>query len=93
MEIANKLHNYGVIPVIEIDPAEAAIPLGEALIAGGLPVAEVTFRTSAAEYAIKLMAKHHPQILLGGVHRWCRYCRCERFLRVHLEYECRDESE
>jgi len=66
MEIASKLHSFGIIPVIEIDPAESAIPLGSALIDGGLPVAEVTFRTSAAEYAIKLMAKHHPQILLGA---------------------------
>jgi 2-dehydro-3-deoxyphosphogluconate aldolase/(4S)-4-hydroxy-2-oxoglutarate aldolase len=44
---------FGVVPVIIIDDAESSTPLANALIDGGLPVAEVTFRTKAARESIK----------------------------------------
>jgi 2-dehydro-3-deoxyphosphogluconate aldolase/(4S)-4-hydroxy-2-oxoglutarate aldolase len=55
----------GLMPVIVIERAEDAVPLAEALIEGGLPVAEVTFRTEAAARAIGAMAKM-PGLLLGA---------------------------
>ena len=60
-----KIASMKIIPVIKIDHAEDAAPLAEALITGGLPVAEVTFRTSAAEEAIKEMKKF-PEMLVGA---------------------------
>ena len=64
--IFNELKNFGVIPVIVInDPAKAA-PLGKALIDGGLPCAEITFRTANAAQAIREMAKAHPDMLVGA---------------------------
>ena len=50
LEMISKI---GIIPVIAIDDAAKAVPLAKALVAGGLPAAEVTFRTAAAEDAIK----------------------------------------
>lgn len=66
MTIFQKLSQYGVVPVIALDDAGAALPLADALIAGGLPVAEITFRTSAAAGAIAAMAKGRPDMLVGA---------------------------
>lgn len=55
-----------LVPVVVIDRAEDAWPLAQALKAGGLPVAEVTFRTAAAEAAIRAMAKDRDIILGAG---------------------------
>ena len=63
--IFDRIASVGLMPVIVIDDAEAAVPLAEALIAGGLPLAEVTFRTPAAGKAIAAMAKV-PGLLLGA---------------------------
>jgi 2-dehydro-3-deoxyphosphogluconate aldolase / (4S)-4-hydroxy-2-oxoglutarate aldolase len=60
------LGRLGVVPVVKIDRAADALPLGEALIAGGLPCAEITFRTSAAEEAIRSLAVAFPELLLGA---------------------------
>ena len=54
-EIKDIFHDIGIIPVVVIDDEKDALPLAEALIKGGLPAAEVTFRTEAAAGAIKLM--------------------------------------
>jgi hypothetical protein len=48
-EILDILGHLGVVPVVKIEQADEAVPLGNALIAGGLPCAEITFRTGAAE--------------------------------------------
>ena len=61
-----KLREYGVVPVIVLSDPEQAEPLGEALLAGGLPVAEITFRSDAALEGIRTMARVYPQILLGA---------------------------
>ncbi|MFO1140232.1 MAG: bifunctional 4-hydroxy-2-oxoglutarate aldolase/2-dehydro-3-deoxy-phosphogluconate aldolase [Paracoccus sp. (in: a-proteobacteria)] len=66
MSIFTKLSQYGVVPVIALDDAAAALPLADALIAGGLPVAEITFRTAAARDTIAAMAKARPEMLVGA---------------------------
>ncbi len=60
------LHRLGVIPVIAIDSAEHALPLADALIEGGLPAAEITFRTAAAAEAIRALRRERPQLLVGA---------------------------
>lgn len=60
------LAGYGVIPVVVLKHAADAAPLAEALCKGGLKCAEVTFRTEAAEAAIKIMAENFPDMLIGA---------------------------
>lgn len=55
-----------IVPVVKLDRVEDALPLGEALCKGGLPVAEVTFRTDAAEESIRIMKKEFPDMLVGA---------------------------
>lgn len=57
---------FGVIPVLAIDRIEDALPLADALIAGGLPVAEITFRTPAAADAIRIIAEKRPEVCVGA---------------------------
>ena len=64
--ILNEISKIGIVPVVKIDNAKDAEPLAKALINGGLPCAEVTFRTAAAEEAISLMAKAYPDMLIGA---------------------------
>lgn len=65
-ELLQKIHDIGIVPVIAIDDAAKAVPLAKALVAGGLPAAEVTFRTAAAEDAIKAIVKEVPQMIVGA---------------------------
>jgi 2-dehydro-3-deoxyphosphogluconate aldolase/(4S)-4-hydroxy-2-oxoglutarate aldolase len=69
--VLDELRKIGIIPVIKIDDAEKAVPLARALIAGGIPCAEVTFRTAQGEEAMirinkELCSKEVPEILLGA---------------------------
>ena len=65
-DLDRRIGEYGVVPVIVLsDPAQAE-PLGEALLAGGLPVAEVTFRSDAAQEGIRIMAARYPEMLIGA---------------------------
>lgn len=66
MDILKEISNIGIIPVIKINDANKAVPLAKALIDGGLPAAEVTFRTEAAEEAIKNISKAYPDMLVGA---------------------------
>ena len=61
-----RVAQYGIIPVIAIDKVEAALPLADALLQGGLPVIEITFRTAAAAEVIRVIARERPQLLLGA---------------------------
>jgi len=61
-----QLFDAGVLPLMTVNDPKDAVKVGEALLEGGLPIAEVTFRTDAAEAAIKLMAKELPEMLLGA---------------------------
>lgn len=65
-EILKEISKIGIVPVVKIDNAKDAVPLADALIKGGLPCAEVTFRTAAAEEAIALMTKEFPEMLVGA---------------------------
>ncbi len=65
-EILQRIYEIGIVPVIAIDDAEKAVPLAKALVRGGLPAAEVTFRTAAAEEAIKRIVAEVPEMLVGA---------------------------
>jgi 2-dehydro-3-deoxyphosphogluconate aldolase/(4S)-4-hydroxy-2-oxoglutarate aldolase len=65
-KILEDLGKIGIIPVIKIDDPEKAVPLAKALIAGGIPCAEVTFRTAQGEEAIRRIAVEVPGILVGA---------------------------
>ena len=56
-DLAERFHEVGVVPVVVLEDAKDAVPLAQALVEGGLPCAEVTFRTAAAEESIRLMAE------------------------------------
>lgn len=64
--ILKQLELLGIVPVIAIDDAENAEPLAQALIDGGLPCAEVTFRTAAAKDSMKKISKKFPLMLMGA---------------------------
>lgn len=64
--VLEEIGQLGIVPVIAIDNADDAEPLGRALIDGGLPCAEVTFRTLAAREAMMRIAKTVPQMLMGA---------------------------
>lgn len=64
--ILEKLGTLGIVPVVVLNDAKDAEPLAKALIEGGLPCAEVTFRTEAAEEAIKIMSEKYPDMLIGA---------------------------
>ena len=55
-----------IVPVVVLDRVESAEPLAEALLAGGLDIMEITFRTAAAEASIQRIAARFPEILLGA---------------------------
>ncbi len=65
-DLIKRISDVGVVPVIKIDDAKDAIPLAEALKKGGLCCAEVTFRTDAAEEAIRLIAQEYPDFLIAA---------------------------
>jgi 2-dehydro-3-deoxyphosphogluconate aldolase / (4S)-4-hydroxy-2-oxoglutarate aldolase len=65
-EIVKKIGSIGIVPVIKIDDPENAVPLAKALYEGGIPVAEVTFRTAHAKEAISRISKELPDMLVGA---------------------------
>ena len=64
--IFTTLGRFGVVPVVTIDRVEAALPLADALIDGGLPIAEITFRTAAAADAIDRLSRARPELIVGA---------------------------
>ena len=66
MSIFDDLAARGVVPVIALDDAEAALPLADALLEGGLPVAEITFRTPAARDTLATIADKRSEMLVGA---------------------------
>ena len=64
--VFQKFEEVGIIPVVVLNDAKDAEPLGNALMRGGLPAAEVTFRTAAAEESIRIMAEKFPDMLVGA---------------------------
>jgi len=65
-DLLEKLGGLGVVPVVKIEQAEDAVELGRALLAGGLPCAEITFRTAAAEEAIRRISSSLPEVIVGA---------------------------
>lgn len=65
-ELLNRIKEKKIVPVAKLDRAEDAKPLCEALCEGGLPVAEITFRTAAAEESIRTAVKEFPEMLVGA---------------------------
>lgn len=66
MDMIEKLSLAGIVPVIKVEDANDAVPLCKALSDGGLPVAEITFRSAAAEEAIRLVHEQLPDVMLGA---------------------------
>ena len=65
-DMMKELYSIGLIPVIKIENADDAVPLAKALIDGGLPAAEITFRTACAAEAIKNITEAYPEMLVGA---------------------------
>jgi 2-dehydro-3-deoxyphosphogluconate aldolase / (4S)-4-hydroxy-2-oxoglutarate aldolase len=65
-DICEVLSEVKVVPVIAIDSVEDAIPLADALLQGGIPAAEITFRTAAAADVINLLSKERPELFVGA---------------------------
>ena len=65
-KILEKIQEIGIVPVVVLEDAKDARPLGKALCEGGLPCAEVTFRTDAAEEVIQILTKEFPHMLVGA---------------------------
>lgn len=65
-EVLEKIQKIGIVPVVVLNDAKDAAPLAKALCEGGLPCAEVTFRTEAAEESIRIMTTEFPQMLVGA---------------------------
>lgn len=63
---AKRFAELGVVPVVVLEDAKDAAPLAKALVEGGLPCAEVTFRTAAAEESIRIMASEYPEMFVGA---------------------------
>ena len=64
--VLEKIQQLGIVPVVVLNDASDASPLAKALCDGGLPCAEVTFRTEAAEEAIRIMSQEFPEMLVGA---------------------------
>ena len=65
-QILEKLKQLKVVPVIAVDDAQDILPLVKVLSENGLPVAEITFRSAAAEEAIRLVRHHYPEVLIAA---------------------------
>ena len=65
-KILTQIENTGIVPVVVLDDPRDAKPLAEALCSGGLPCAEVTFRTPAAAQSIRIMSEKFPHMLIGA---------------------------
>ena len=65
-EVLMKIGQTGIVPVVVLNEVKDAVPLAQALINGGLPCAEVTFRTDAAQQSIAEISKKFPQMFVGA---------------------------
>ena len=61
-----KIGQMGIVPVVVLNDVKNAVPLAQSLINGGLPCAEVTFRTEAAQQSIAEISKNFPQMFVGA---------------------------
>ena len=95
-EVLKKIEEIGIVPVVVLNDAKDAEPLAQALCDGGLPCAEVTFRTDAAEESIRIMTEKFPDMLVGAgtvlttEQVPCRGCRSEIHRKPGTEPEDRE---
>ena len=66
MYVTERMHRAGVVPVVVLDDAKDAVPAARALLAGGVDVMEITFRTAAAADAIRAVSEGCPEMLVGA---------------------------
>lgn len=66
MNVYQEIAKRKIVPVVALEEEKDALALADALIAGGLPVAEITFRTAAAEECIRIIARERPGMLVGA---------------------------
>ena len=66
MNVSETIQKMGVVPVVVLNDVKDAAPLAKALVEGGLPCAEVTFRTDAAEESIRVMTTEFPEMFVGA---------------------------
>ena len=66
MDVLQRLANAGVVPVVVLDDAKDAVPTANAMVAGGIDVMEITFRTAAAPDCIKAVSENCPNMLVGA---------------------------
>jgi 2-dehydro-3-deoxyphosphogluconate aldolase / (4S)-4-hydroxy-2-oxoglutarate aldolase len=65
-ELQETVARAGVVPVVVLDDPEKALPLADAILEGGLPVIEITFRTAAAADIVRRIAQQRPQLIVGA---------------------------
>ena len=65
-DVLKQIGSTGIVPVVVLNKADDAKPLAQSLVNGGLPCAEVTFRTDAAEESIRIISKEFPNMLTGA---------------------------
>ena len=65
-KVLEEIKKIGIVPVVVLDDAKDAEPLAKALCEGGLPCAEVTFRTEAPEESIRIISEKYPEMLVGA---------------------------
>ena len=65
-DLLDRIGAIGVVPVIAIESVDHAIPLADALLEGGLPLAEITFRTKAAADVMLVLRDKRPDLLVGA---------------------------
>ena len=66
MTAAEKIKEMGIVPVVVLEDEKDAGALAKALCEGGLPCAEVTFRTAAAKESIRIMLEKYPEMFVGA---------------------------
>ena len=66
MDVLERMAAAGVVPVVVLDRAEDAVPTARAMVAGGIDVMEITFRTAAAADSIRAVAEQVPEMLVGA---------------------------
>ena len=66
MDVTTRLARAGVVPVVVLEHAKDAVPTAKAMVAGGIDVMEITFRTAAAADSIKAVSEGCPEMLVGA---------------------------
>jgi 2-dehydro-3-deoxyphosphogluconate aldolase / (4S)-4-hydroxy-2-oxoglutarate aldolase len=66
LKVYEQIAQLGVVPVIAVEDPKVALPLADALLAGGLPIVEITFRTAAAAQVIQTLVRERPKLLVGA---------------------------